>query len=470
MREAVASLQRSKSLIAAARAPEFVRRLEGLRALCLEGPGETRLEAMALLFRIGAVAKALKPKIERIVSEVTTAPDVAPQLLSDPDDRRYVGEALRLATGDWKPKYLARAVVEEVSGEEARAAFTTGLVSASETLAEAFEALCDAFSAWSVGTADTGTSRARRLIRVVTALKGAIVALDPNPGDKIGQTLHSLARAALSGEQVGDPLVQSQAAAALLELLSTLLRFHFSLASDNETFAVVSMLRRWFHPRDWPPDLTEKCQEVARQISEALVFLAKQGINDEALRKTLLDVLGESEGSVELRRLANDVPGIPNETRAWLLAGRRSAIPMAAQEAIEETVLRSVDRAIAELFRDSEDLELVLDRLQDDMAAAFGAYEPKLVPSADRLVSTIRRVARRVHSLAERRSLRFGGRVGDAAVFSPVDHEQPVDGIVTRVVRIKRPSVERSIEGSPPIVVLKAEVESDERVRDVDGH
>jgi hypothetical protein len=179
MREAVASLQRKKLLAAAAREPAFVRHLEELRKLALEGSGETRLQALALLFRIGAVARTVKPTIEQIASNVVTAPDAAPQVLTDPDDRRYIGEALKFASGDWKREYLAHAIVEEGSGEEARTAFTAGLVTATQTLADSLEALGHAFRAWSAGTVDVGASRARRLIRVAAALKEAIISLDP---------------------------------------------------------------------------------------------------------------------------------------------------------------------------------------------------------------------------------------------------------------------------------------------------
>jgi hypothetical protein len=459
MREAVIALQRSKSLATAARTPAFSGRMEELRSFSAVGAGETRLEALALLFRIGAVAKSLRPKIEAIASEVLTSPGVPVQVIEDPDDRRYVGEALKFASGEWKRNYLARAVVEEVSGEEARAAFTVALVSASRSMADALQSLVEAFDGWVVGTQDVGASRVRRLVRVASALKSAIIELNPDPGDRFGSALLAFARAALGGESIGDREIQAQATGATLALLSTTVRFHFSLASDVETFAVVAFLHRWFQSRGWPTETGEERLTVARQIKEALVFLAKQGIGEDALRKTFLLVLNEEEAMSELRRLANDVPGIPSDLRTWLLTGRRQSVELATSDAVDETVLRAVDRDIAVLLRDSADLQAVLDRLEDDLAPAFKAYEPKLAPTADRLAAAARRIGHRIKELTARRYLRFVGRTGDVVEFNPVDHEPPADGIFGRMVRIKYPLIVRVAEGSPPATVLKAEVE-----------
>ena len=136
------------------------------------------------------------------------------------DDRRYFGEALRFAFGDWKRRYLSDAIIEEGAGEEARAAFMIGLVLESANIASTLRALAESFAAWSVATKDVGASRVRRLVRVAAALKTSIVELDPPPGDDLGQALLSFGRAALGGEQINDRDLQVQTSAAFLDLLS----------------------------------------------------------------------------------------------------------------------------------------------------------------------------------------------------------------------------------------------------------
>jgi hypothetical protein len=459
MRNVVTLLQRNKSLAAAARESSFVRRLEETAPLFLADSGETRLAMLALLFRIAAVAKNIRPMAEKMASSVLDAPRMMPQTLEDADDRKYLGEALKYASGEWKAKYLAGAVVCEMSGEEARSAFTVALISATQNLSEALRALGEAFSTWTVKTNDVGQSRARRLIRVTSALKSTITEIDPGPGDGFGVALQAFTRSALGGEQIEDRPLQIHVAGALLGVLSTTVRFHFSLASDVETYAVIPVLRRWFQSRGWPEELSTERRAVATQISESLVLLAKQGVFGDDLRKALFLVLNNDESNLELRRVANDVPGIPSEIRAWMVSGRQSVDPMSKSEAVQETVLRSVDRDIAGLFRDAADLDATLDRLEDDLAAALQAYEPKLAQTADRFVALDRRIVRRIIALAGRRFLRVRGRAGDIVEFNPIDHEMPADNTPVRVVRIKHPPVEQSIQGSPPNVVLKAEVE-----------
>lgn len=109
LREAVLALQKDKALAAVARTPTFSRGLETIGRLTRSGPDEARLAALALLFRIAAVAKARRSDVESFAAQVTEDLSVLPQALPDPDDRRYVGEALAHARGAWKEDYLARA-------------------------------------------------------------------------------------------------------------------------------------------------------------------------------------------------------------------------------------------------------------------------------------------------------------------------------------------------------------------------
>jgi len=458
-RQSAISLQRQKLLVGATRENDFMERIQQLWLVACQNEGDNLLRGLALLFRIGAVAKHIRPRFELLASQVTYPPALTPQALPDSDDRRYLGEGLAFASGSWKVKYLAKAAIDEVSGEEAREQFVAGVVQETGTLSDSISALRDSFESWQVETQDIGVSRARRMTRVVLALKKAVVDLDPEIGDGAGSVLLAFVRSSIAGEQISDVAARIQAAEALLDFVSTVVRFHFSIASDVETYAAVGVVRRWFVSDNPPEELVPLLDAVGRQISEALIFLAKQGVSNDQLRKTLLVVMGSARGGAELDRVGSQIPGIPGELRQWLVSGKRAASRLATGDAVEETVLRTVDKDIASLLREALDLRTSLDRLEDDLPAAVAGYEPRLVPTVERLSSTARRIAQRIEMLAARRQMRFSGEAGDVVDFNPVDHELPTEELKGRTAKIKLPSVIRGIDGAPPIVILKADVE-----------
>lgn len=457
-RESAIQLQRHKQLVGAARDSRFIERIDRLWGTSLEENGTDLLKGLALLFRIGAVAKHTRSHFEALAAQVVRAPSKVPQELSDSDDRRYLGEGLRFSSGPWKAAYLAKAAVEEVSGEEARVHYISALLLERGELSACINDLRTEFSTWEVETQDTGASRARRMTRVVAALKRSVIENDPALGEGFGIGLLEMARAATGGEQIADENAKVQAAEALLDLLSTAIRFHFSISSDVETYSIIGLVRRWF-PSDNPPEeLASILASVGKQALEAIIFLAKQGVPNDQLRRTFLLIAGEGRGSAELQTAGREVPGVSAELRRWLVVGRLPRESMATNDAVDETILRAVDKDVASLFRETTELDATLDRIVDDLPASMSSYEPQLVPSVRRLVDGLRRVSQRVNLLAARRQMRFGSAVGEQVEFNPVDHELP-SGDVSGIVRVKRPSVVRVGDAVAPIVVLKAEVE-----------
>ncbi|UDL88119.1 hypothetical protein LGH82_23585 [Mesorhizobium sp. PAMC28654] len=460
-RESAVRLQRDKQLVSATRDAGFFARIERLWNAARDKDGVDLLKAVSLLFRISAVAKHVRPRFEDLVSQIANVPAASPQTLVESDDRRYLGEGLRFASGSWKANYAAQAAVEEVSGEEAREQFVAVLVESVGSLGGALQALRFEFDSWRVDTQDVGASRARRMARIVSCLKRIVIEQDPEVGNDVGAALLAFARSAIAGEPILDVSARVQAAEALLDLASSIVRFHFSIASDSETYAVVAFVRRWF-PSDNPPtELQPILNIVGRQVLEALIFLGKQGVPNDQLRRTFLLVLGESRGLVELRQVGSELPGIPEELRHWFLSGRLSSVKLATNDAVDETALRTIDRDIAYLFRDASDLVATLDRIEDDLPAAMSNYEPRLVPSVTRLSEGVKRITQRVNVVAARRQMRFGGMIGQLVDFNPVDHELPFESLKGSVAKIKLPSVIKGAEGAPPIVILKAEVEGD---------
>lgn len=462
-RESAITLQRKKALARATKAPDFEGKIERLLAQALRDGDESTLQCIALMFRIAAVANPIRPTMGRLVGTMLREPALLPQQLPDSDDRRYFGEGLQHAVGEWVVGYTARASVEETAGEDAREQFLRALLRSTNDLTQAVNALRLAFSSWKVETQDIGASRARRLTRVLIAFRKVLVDIDPEPGDSLGASYGDLVRAAIGGEPILDAEAREQAAIATLDLLSAVVRFHFSISSDVETYSVTSAIRRWFPSQRLPGSVEPLMRVVARQLAEALVFLAKQGIAHEQLRRTLMSMVGDARGSAAFREMVTEVKGVPDELRRWLLTGKREAPKLATSAAVDESVLRTLDMDLAFLLRDSKDLKAGLDILEDDLPAAVASYEPRLVPVAERLLLTSRRIAARIDAIATKRQMRFEGQPGEVTEFNPVDHEEPSAPLRTLKVRIREPGVIRMGGNGPATTILRATVEGDEQ-------
>src|SRR5262245_25784648 len=191
MREAVQTLVTQKRLDAASREPLFRQGLARLAKIGTANP-KAACEALALAFRIAATARGTRTDIPRIFDQILNQVPESPRVLEDPKDRMYFGQAMRFAKGEWVVPFLGREIVLEDSGENAREALIAALVSKASSVNQVLDYLTAGFRHWEVKTADTGTSRARRMLRIAQALRPALLPSELPAESGVGESLRAL--------------------------------------------------------------------------------------------------------------------------------------------------------------------------------------------------------------------------------------------------------------------------------------
>ena len=101
------TLQREKRLVAATRDPKFMSGIEALWSDARGRGGIDLLRALALMFRICAVARNVRPRFQELASLISDEPSAVPGDLSDSDDRRYLADGFAFVVGDWRARYFA---------------------------------------------------------------------------------------------------------------------------------------------------------------------------------------------------------------------------------------------------------------------------------------------------------------------------------------------------------------------------
>ena len=449
-REAIQTLVRLKALDASRGTHEFREGLERLASRASDGSADDVAAALALAMRIAAVAKTVRNEIPRRFGRALTRQPASAQKMDDPKDREYLAQALAFASGEWLVPYVAQEAVIEESGEKARLLLLDVLLSKASALDAAFYALADGFRRWSVETIDIGGSRARRLQRVMYALRPALLNSEAAAGARLGSDLNALLDAAVGSQEIAARGLRDELAVAMLDTLSQVVRLHFSLATEPDTYAVLPNLRRLFAPGDWPDRVRPSLRSVATQIEEAIAILAKQGIADNKLRATLDLLLGEIWARDRLTKIAERFSGLEPSVQQWLTGSGRTRTVQSTPIAME-TRLQEVDQRIAILLRDAAEA-------RDAMTPAMSLTTTMEAQELRHALLAARRVLEQVSALALHRGLRLRGHRGDETSYLPAEHALGEHPPGSRIVRIVRPLVERHQPNGASEVILKADV------------
>ncbi len=446
----------------AAKRAEFEYGLRSLFISAAEGAPFDRLLALATLGRVAAVVKRLRPTVRERVGAALATPLPELRWLRDPDDRVYVAEALAWTAAPWIVEYASSAAVHEESAEEARAALVDAAFRASGSVASGLSKLAASLEKWRPDTIDPQKSAARRLRRVLEAVS-KVVAADPNRdvGERPGHELALLVRGALAGVGVPtDPEVAREAADAAASAVHDLVRLSFSLATEAETYEALALARSWFTESRWEAVASTSASValVARDIREALLILARQGIADDGLAAQLQVAAGSRPRARTALAAIAKLPGVPDNIRVWLVEGRRAGAgrPSVVES---ETATLHLTELLADVLVDGQRFRATNAALRNDIMPELSALEPRAARQVERALNFGLAVCDGVDQLGRRRRLRLRSAPGDTVDYSPVEHELTDGGTGARRVRVVRPVVEAAREDGTTFVVRKGIVE-----------
>ena len=124
-----------------------------------------------------------------LLAEGIKKPPVAIVTLSVPEDRAYVIAACRTGRHDWAGPFFARLVVVEEHADQARNEAARGLIENTVDFGSAIQLVFRELRLLRFETEHPSNSLAKRLRRVLSAIRGACAELTPHPGEGAGPRL-----------------------------------------------------------------------------------------------------------------------------------------------------------------------------------------------------------------------------------------------------------------------------------------
>lgn len=422
-------------------------------------PNLERLLAVATLGRLAATVKRMQPAIYQSLQEELTEKLPNPSLLSEPDDRSYIGNACEQVQPDWGADYCAQAAIHEKTGEQAREAFLKALLTMQPDLSAALQLLEETAHGLLLETEDPGTSVARRLKRIMDAIQVSLSGSTIEPGEDPGNHLASLCRAVF--KDVAAPKKEEslfEAAEGVAGAIHELVRLRFSLATETSTYSALKVIKYMLPVSVWD-SFASKSPElklVSQDISEAILILAKQGITDDSLAGALSIAAGHKKHATRKMKQLAKTPGLSAEVKNWLAGGNKE-IP--AESETGESQQLSDDSQLADLLVDTLRFQALEDVGREQILPEILMFHPQLGEGITRLLQSGTAICDAIQAMARRRRLQVRGAPGDEEEYAPLEHEVIGDSVGIRRVRIIRPVVEQVRENGVSFVISKGVVE-----------
>ncbi len=418
-----------------------------------------RLLAIAELIRAGQTIKKLQPKLGKMIAPAFAKPLPPASLLKEATDRLNLARACSLMPADWMPAYLAQSVAEEETGEKPRAEAMNILMDRVGSVADLLSLLADAFANLRIQTESPADSIGRRLTRTLAVMRPVLIASFIEVGEATGARLEALLRTALrSTGRPQEERVRLELTREVALTIHDLVRTHFSISTESETFSALKYCRGFFTGISWPSEVREPMAFLVQDVSEALIMLGRQDVPNQGMLDQLEVVCGNKDRARGVStELAAKHTELPERIRDWLKRGRL-AQTISASDTLEDSLLRATEPYIglalieARRLKDQEDTATRI-------VSTLEIFDPTLAPGAQGYVAQTTATIAAVEEVAKRREIDLLGALGEEIEFTP-KYFEPIGPISGRRATVRRPAiVRRSVAGAPSEVILKGLVE-----------
>jgi hypothetical protein len=418
-------------------------------------PHTDRLLAVAIAYRLGKTSKPVMRMLKQIAASELVRELPPLELLTGGEDRYYASLSIMDADGPWVAHYAANGIAREDRAESVTAALAMRLF-ADLPVSDAIALVAGSLSAVTFTTEKPSESAAKRLRRVVAAIRRTIVAKAIPPGRDIGRSLRRLFDSPFGGVgALPEGKVSQMLASECCGLVHDILRTQLTVVADPEVYRSLQAARSWITPALWPRFVKSDAgaASVRAALEDAILLLAKQGVTDQSLLDALLLFFANrEEAAASTAQIAQQNEGLDKDVREWLVRfGRARTTPVLSSMA--EARDSHSDVAIASLLVLAESLRTLLGNVE----AARNQTAPILM---DRLSRDVDRLTSEVIRLAGSRHLTIRLAPGEVVEYSQNAHEL-IGGrqMGVRKVRVVQPLVERRGSDGVSAVIQKAIVE-----------
>ena len=293
----------------------------------------------------------------------------------------------------------------------------------------------------------------------MAALKIALSETMVEPGDEPGKLLAQTCKAVF--KDVPAPKKEEalfEAAEGIGVVIHEIVRIRFSLATEASTYSALKVIKSKLSGYTWErfSAQSQAMTQVAQDISEAMLILAKQGLTDESLAGELTIASGHKRYAKQRMKKLAEIPGLAANVKNWLAEGKDDK---PAETAAGESQQLSDDSHFADLLVDSLRFQAKEEVIHQQVLPEIEMLNPQLGEVITRLLQNGVAICDTIQTMARRKGLRVRGNPGDEEEYAPLEHEVIGDGSGIRRVRIIRPVVEQVRENGVAFAISKGVVE-----------
>jgi len=435
---------------------EFRRILAGLRETILKGNPLDVWSSLSIAGRAASVSKPMGNVFFPIVDQRIEAGLPPFRALQDGEDRWYLAKALHQNPSQEVVDIAFSEIVRDDLGEKARRVWVEVALAASETRDEFLKRINRNVDLIFGSAHDRSDTLARRIRRINSAISEKLITSDLPAGSEFSHQLRILYSGHLSDEGPEDRRLRDDAALELMASLTDVVRLSFAAASDPSSYLIAQDLRTWWRPASPPQEFEAISRRLLRYGAETLHLFARQGLRNDALRKSLVAIGGSSLLGRVAREIVDRDSSLSEDLSAWFCTGEVPA-KRHSSAVVEALSSERLDTDVSRLLvyvRSSEFDGAAIERISDDVS--------ELMPDEGKLISDLsgraKQVSQVVQSLAKRLHISLFLDTGEVVQFDPAQHDAINEGTIGANVLVVRPGTRKTEPNRSPRILLKPKV------------
>lgn len=437
---------------------DVVAAIQTLADTAINGDTAGRLTAISILGKASEISKPIAAFVRPFLDEGLQMELPPTGAWGNADDRYYLAKAVSTSESSWVKTYAASEFATgELSEKASRGVWANITITKADNLAEALNAISAALQHQLKSLNNPVDFSYRKLARIAEALEQVVLAADVPVGSGFGKAFTRLVQ--LAGGFAGAESIKPREEAALrvLDLLIQVLRLRFEALLDSDFYRAVGIVRAWWRPATPPTQIETRSDRIAELAANGLHVLARQGVADEDLRRSIASALGQTRTDAAGKKVAHADPSLDPAISFWLATGRR-AHAQRTNEAVQEVNEAALDELVVKLLLEvtaSEGGASALDMVAD----LIEVLEPSQASVIRAGAARLRQVSQWGLAIASKRRLAVFGARGDVVPFDPAIHEAQTPIQRSSNVRIVLPGVTKQNETKAAVLISKAVVE-----------
>ena len=412
-----------------------------------------KLQAMAVLGRLAAVARGREGVVNRTVVALAPEHDLPSLDGLDSDGKAYAAQCLFQLNAHWLSDYAIRESVALDTAEKPRRLLIELLLQRFPSVAEAWAAHIDALG--QLNQISNPESRLRRARRICGAWLEVLRSGSFEPGGQSGSALSQWVSVLLQGDHkdVDESLIFSIVDDAF-DLLLRLIELRFSHAMLSDSYQVVGKVRSVLGRTRWSDFLnhSRSREEVNLCLREAALVLARQGKTDKALMDVMQSLyISKAQLMKDLTRHFGAAQELDPEVRQWWVNG---GVVTGSSRAVVHKVGISEDQMIGELLIEVLNTQPFMEALRDSVAPLLEINDPISAEKVTGAAAGYADIARNALMLARMRRLSKTALKGEIVEFNPLQHELLSDvrqGV--RLVKVVRDGIQKDFGGTIKMLI-----------------